>query len=380
MLGSMTRRLGIAAIGAMAILGLAACEAEKAGTVAGKEATGPQEVRVYNWSDYMDKALLDEFTRETGIKVVYDTFDTAEMLEAKLMTGDSGFDVVVPPNHILPRLIQAKAIQPIDAARLSNRKNLSPDLMERLEPFDAGVRHSVPYMWGTMGIGYNKAKVAERLPGVALDSWAVVFDPRNLAKLRDCGVFFLDAGEDMYAVALRYMGKDPNSTNPADYEAATKLLQQLRPHVRKFHSSEYVEALANGDACVVIGYSGDIFQASDRAEEAKNGVEIGYIIPKEGSQVWFDVFAIAANAPNPEAAHRFIDFFLRPDIIARASNETNYANANQPATALVNADIRNDPNIYPTPEVAARLFTTTAKDQKLVKVVNREWTKVTTGQ
>ncbi|WP_240902917.1 polyamine ABC transporter substrate-binding protein [Caulobacter sp. SLTY] len=372
MLGAMTRRLAVVAVG-LAVLGLAGCEG------GGEKAAEAKEIHVYNWSDYIDPKLLEEFTAETGIKVVYDTFDTAEIMETKLMTGQSGYDVAVPANHTIPKLIQGKAIEPLDFALLPNRKNLWPDIVAGMEPFDPGAKYSVPYMWGTMGIGYNKAKVAERLPGVALDSWSVIFDPANLAKLKDCGVFFLDAPEDMFAVVLTYLGKDPNSTNPADYEAAAQLLLKLRPYVRKFHSSEYIEALANGDACVVVGYNGDIFQARDRAEEAKNGVNIGYIIPKEGSQLWFDAMTIPVGG-NREAAHKFINFMMRPEIIARASNVTTYANGNLAAAGLVDADIKDNPGIYPPPEVMSRLFTTKAKDQALMKVVTRQWTKVLTGR
>ena len=375
MFGSMTRRLAVA-MAVVSVLGLGACEG---GKDAGGKPAAAQELHVYNWSDYIDPKLLEEFTAETGIKVVYDTFDTAEMMETKLVTGQSGYDVAVPANHTVPKLIQSKAIVPLDFAKLPNRKNLWPDIVAGMEPFDPGAKYSVPYMWGTMGVGYNKAKVAERLPGVALDSWSVIFDPANLAKLKDCGVYFLDAPEDMYAVVLKYLGKDPNSTNPADYEAATQLLLKLRPYVRKFHSSEYIEALANGDACVVVGYNGDIFQARDRAVEAKNGVDVGYFIPKEGSQLWFDAMTIPVGA-NSEAAHRFIDFMLRPEVIARASNVTTYANGNLAAAALVDADIKNNPGIYPPPEVMSRLFTTKAKDQALMKVVTRQWTKVLTGR
>jgi putrescine transport system substrate-binding protein len=222
--------------------------------------------------------------------------------------------------------------------------------------------------------------VAKRLPGVNIDSWAVVFDPANLAKLKDCGVYYLDASEDMYAVALNYLGKDPNSRNLADYQAATDMMVKARPFVRKFHSSEYVEALANGDICLAIGYSGDILQAKTRAEEAKNGVAINYVIPKEGSQVWFDVFAIPADAPNKAAAYKFLDYMLRPEVIAKASNFTQYANANLAATPLVDAAVRDNPNVYPTPEVFKRLFVTTAKDQALLRDVTRMWTTVQTGQ
>lgn len=365
-----TRRWAAVALGAAA-LALAAC---------GGGGSKEQTLRIYNWSDYIDPDLLKQFETETGIKVTYDTFDSNEILETKVLTGGTGYDIVTPSNHNLPRYIQAKAIQPLDFAKLPSRKNLWPELMQRMEPFDPGGKYSVPYMWGTMGIGYNKAELARRLPGVNVDSWDVVFKPENLARLKECGVYFLDASEDMYAVTLNYLGKDPNSKAVADYEAATALLLKLRPYVTKFHSSEYINALANGDACVVVGYSGDILQAADRAEEAGKGVEVGYAIPKEGSQVWFDVFTIPADAPNAEAAYRFLEFMLRPEVIAKASNYTAYANANAAATALVDEELRNDPNVYPTPEVFGRLFVTTTKDQGLVREVNRLWTKVMTGQ
>lgn len=347
------------------------------GACGGKPA---EELRIYNWSDYIDPALLDGFTEETGVRVVYDTFDSNEVLETKVLQGNTGYDLVVPSNHNLPRYIAAGAVQPLDKAKLPGLSNLSPPLMERLAAFDPGAKYAVPYMQGTIGIGYNAAEVARRLPGVAIDSWAVVLEPANLARLQDCGVYFLDASEDMYAVALNYLGKDPNSTAPADYAAATDLLLKARPYVRKFHSSEYIEALANGDACVAVGYSGDVLQAKARAQEAKTGVALGYVVPKEGSQVWFDVFAIPKDAPNSDAAHRFIAYMLRPEVIARASDYTQYANANAAATALVDPAVRNDPNVYPGPELMDRLFVTTTKDQALLREVNRQWTRVLTGR
>jgi len=338
------------------------------------------ELRIYNWSDYIDPALLEQFTAETGIKVTYDTFDSNEVLETKVLQGGTGYDLVVPSNHNLPRYIAAGAIQPLDKARLPGLSNLSPELMGKLAAFDPGAKYAVPYMQGTIGVGYDTEAVAKRLPGVPVDSWAVVLEPANLAKLQDCGVYFLDAAEDMYAVALNYLGKDPNSKVAADYVQATDLLLKARPYVRKFHSSEYIEALANGDACVVVGYSGDVLQAKARAAEAKNGVKLAYVVPKEGSQIWFDVFTIPADAPNADAAHRFLAFMLRPEIIARASNYTQYANANSAATPRVDEAVRSDPNIYPTPELSKRLFVTTTKDQALLREVNRQWTRVLTGR
>jgi putrescine transport system substrate-binding protein len=361
-----------------AALALAACSPAAKKTEAPAAAGGT--LHIYNWSDYIDPALLEQFTKETGIKVRYDTFDSNEVLETKVLQGQTGYDIVVPSNHNVPRYITAKAIQPLDRTKLPGLSNLDPAVMTHMAAFDPGGRYAVPYMQGTIGIGYNLDAVAKRLPGQKIDSWAVVFDPKNLAKLKDCGVYFLDASEDMYAVALNYLGKDPNSKAPADYNAATDLLVKARPYVRKFHSSEYIDALANGDICVAIGYSGDVLQAQSRAEEAKNKVRIGYAVPKEGSQVWFDVFTIPIDAPNASAAYSFLNFMLRPEIIARASNYTKYANANAAATKLVEASVRDDPAAYPPPELVKRLFVTTTKDQDLLREVNRQWTRVLTGQ
>lgn len=366
----------VKAVGVAALLALAACSPKSEKAVG----DGSTELRIYNWSDYIDPDLLTQFTKETGIKVTYDTFDSNEVLETKVLQGGTGYDLVVPSNHNLPRYIAAGAIQPLAKDKLPGLDKLSPELMAHLEPFDPGHKYAVPYMQGTIGIGYNAEAVAKRLPGVKVDSWAVVFDPANLAKLKDCGVYFLDASEDMYAVALNYLGKNPNSETPADYEAATALLLKARPYVRKFHSSEYIEALANGDICVAVGYSGDVLQAKARADEAKNGVKIAYAVPKEGSQVWFDVFAIPKDAPHADAALKFVAFMLKPEVIARASNYTQYANANTAATPLVDEAIRGDPNVYPTPEMSKRLFVTTTKDQDLLREVNRQWTRVLTGR
>ena len=350
--------------------------------LAGCGAPGDQAatVRIYNWSDYIDPAILADFTKETGVRTSYDVFDSNEVQETKVLTGGTGYDVVTPSNNNLVRFIAAKAVQPLDPALLPNAKNLWPELVGRMQPFDPGLRYSVPYMWGTIGLGYDKAAVHKRLPGVAIDSWKIAFDPAVLSKLADCGVYFLDASEDMYSLVLASMGKDPNSKDPADYAAATKVLEAVRPYVRKFHSSEYINALANGQACLAIGYSGDVLQARDRAAEAKKGVEIAYAIPKEGSQVWFDVFAIPVDAPDPKAAHAFLNYMLRPEVIAHASNATRYPNANAAATPLVDASVRDDPNIYPTPEVFSRLFTIAPKDQALLREVNRQWTRVQTGR
>jgi putrescine transport system substrate-binding protein len=370
----MRKWVGWIAVASAAALSACSPPAHKAAT----QAAGT--LNIYNWSDYIDPALLKQFTAETGVKIRYDTFDSNEVLETKVLQGQTGYDIVVPSNHNVPRYIAAKAIRPLDKTQLKGLENLDPGVMAHMAPFDPGAKYAVPYMQGTIGIGYNTDAVAKRLPGVKVDSWAVVFDPKILAKLKDCGVYFLDASEDMYAVALNYLGKDPNSRDPKDYAAATQMLVKLRPYVKKFHSSEYIDALANGDICVAIGYSGDVLQAKSRAEEAKNKVKLAYAVPKEGSQVWFDLFTIPTDAPNAPAAYSFLNFMLRPDIIARASNYTKYANANAAATRLVDPSVKDDPAAYPPPELAKRLFVTTTKDQALLREVNRQWTTVLTGQ
>lgn len=368
-------RVWTTAFGLAAALVLTGC-----GQTSGSGKVPAAELRIYNWTDYIDPALLKQFTAETNIKVIYDTFDSNEVLETKVLQGGTGYDIVVPSNHNVPRLISAGALAALDRSQLPGLDRLTPSAKEHLDAFDSGGVHAVPYMQGTVGVGYNVKAIAKRLPDVKIDSWDIVFKPENLARLKDCGVYFLDASEDMYAVTLNYLGRDPNSTKLTDYQDTTALLLKARPYVRKFHSSEYIDALANGDICIAIGYSGDVLQAKDRATDAKNHVQIAYVVPKEGSQVWYDLFVIPKDAPNPAAAHKFIAFMLRPEIIARASNATRYANANADALALVDPMVRDDPNIYPTPEMSKRLFVTTTKDQALLREVNRLWTRVLTGK
>jgi putrescine transport system substrate-binding protein len=373
--GGLTRRLALLAAGAAA-LAVASCGQQTAG--GGAQAGGT--LNVYNWSDYIDPALLEEFTKETGIKVVYDTFDNNEIVETKLTTGGSGYDIVAPSNQVVQRLIAAGVLEPFDFAKIPNRKNLWPEIASRMETFDPGLKHSIPYMWGTIGIGYNEAMIKERLGNAPVDSWSLVFDPATIAKVADCGVMMLDSGEEMFSIILNYMGKDPNSTNAQDYKEATDLMAKVRPSVRKFHSSEYINALAGGDICVAVGYSGDIFQAATRAEEAGGKVSIGYSIPKEGAQIWFDNFVIPNDAPNKEAAYKFIDFMYRPEVIARASNYVQYANANAPSKELLDPAVRDNPGIYPADAVIAKMFTPTVKEQELMREINRYWTTVRTGQ
>ena len=336
-------------------------------------------VNVYNWSDYIDPQILEDFRKETGIRVVYDTFDTNVLLETKLLAGGSGYDVVVPTATFLSRQIKAGVFRKLDRAKLPNLKNEWDFVTSRLERYDPGNRHAVDYMWGTTGLGYNVRKIKERMADAPLDSWRLALDPEIVKRFADCGIYVLDAPEDVLPAVLTYLGLDPNSKKPEDIDKAVNHLGKIRPYIRKFHSSEYINALANGDICLTIAYSGDVLQARKRAEEARNGVEIAYAIPKEGAQMWFDVMAVPQDAPHAEAAYAFIDYMLRPEVAARASNFIRYANGNVASQPLLDPDVRNNPSVYPTEEVLKRLFTIDTFDPKLQRLVTRAWTRLKTG-
>jgi putrescine transport system substrate-binding protein len=337
-------------------------------------------VHVYNWSDYIDESILTDFTKETGIKVVYDVFDSNELVETKLLAGGSGYDVVVPTGPFLARQIQAGVFQKLDKSKLPNLVNLWPVVSERLAKYDPGNQYAVNYMWGTTGIGYNVEKVKAALGDVPVDSFDVLFKPENAAKLKSCGINILDASDETFAIAMNYIGKDPDSKTTADLQAGAAVYKAIRPSVKTFNSSAYIEELANGDTCITIGWSGDILQAKTRAEEAKNGVEINYVIPKEGTYMWFDNLAIPADAKNVEEAHAFINYLMKPDVIAKASNYVQYANGNLPAQKLMDEAVVKNPSVYPDEATLAKLFTISPYDPKAQRVINREWTAIKTGQ
>ncbi|MSU91583.1 extracellular solute-binding protein [Rhodobacteraceae bacterium 2CG4] len=348
-------------------------------------AAGPlaaQEVlNVYNWSDYIAEDTIEKFEAETGIQVNYDVYDSNEVLEAKMLAGNSGYDVVVPTSDFLQRQIAAGAYQPLDKSKLPNLENMDPQLMERAAAYDAGNEHAVIYMWGTTGIGYNAGMVEERLGADApTDSWALVFDPEVAARLSDCGITVLNAPTEVIPAAMAYAGLDPTSTDPADLEKGAEVVEGVREYIRYFHSSQYITDLANGDVCVSVGWSGDVFQAQARAVEAENGVDIAYTIPSEGALVWFDMMAIPVDAPNPDAAHRFINFVMDPQITADITNYVWYANANAASMELVDEEITSDPGIFPTAEVREKLWTAPVYDSRTDRVVTRLWTRVATGQ
>jgi putrescine transport system substrate-binding protein len=341
---------------------------------------GEQVVNVYNWSDYIDEAALEGFTKETGIKVNYDVFDSNEVLETKLLAGNTGYDVVVPTAAFMERQIKAGVFQKLDRAKLPNWSGLDADILQRVSLHDPGNEHSVNYMWGTTGIGVNDAKVKAIMPDAPVDSWNLVFDPKIAAKFKDCGISVLDAPSEVVAAVLAWKGKDPNSQAEADLKIAEEVLLSVRPYIRMIHSSQYIDALANGEICIAVGWSGDILQARDRAVEANQGVTISYHIPKEGTIMWFDMFAIPKDAKNVDNAHAFINYMMRPEVAAANSNFINYAGGVGAAVALISDEVRNDPGIFPPAEVKAKLFPDLAETEEFTRLLNRTWTRFTTGQ
>src|SRR6056297_1890785 len=338
------------------------------------------EVRVYNWSDYIDEALLEKFEAETGIDLIYDVFDSNEVLETKMLAGGSGYDVVVPSGTFLQRQISAGAFQKLDTSKLPNLEHMWDVIEERTAKYDPGNEYSINYMWGTTGIGVNTAKVAEVLGEDApIDSLSLIFDPANMEKLASCGVHFLDAPTEMIPAALQYLGEDPDAKDDESLAKAEAVLAGVRPHVQKFHSSEYINALANGDICVAFGWSGDILQARDRAAEADNDVNIAYNAPTEGALMWFDQMAIPVDAPNADAAHTFLNFIMDAQNMAQASNYVYYANGNKAAQEYLIEDVIGDTAIYPDAATLENLYTVTPFPPREQRNLTRMWTSVKSG-
>ena len=358
-----------AALGlALALLG--ACGGTPEGTAE------PGVLNIYNWSDYIGVDTVRDFERETGIEVRYDVFDSNELLEAKLLAGGTGFDLVMPSASFIARQIEAGVFQPLDLKRLPGRAQLDPGLMKLLASYDPGNRHALPWLWGTTGIGYNARMIAERMPDAPLDSWKLLFDPSVLARFADCGVALLDTPSEVLPIVLHTLGLPSDSQDPAHLAAAEALLARLRPHIRYFHSSQYINDLANGELCLVLGWSGDILIARDRAREAKNGHDIVYRVPREGSLVWIDTVAMPRDAPNPENAYRFLEYMLRPAVAAGISNHVRYANANNASTSLVDAALREDPGVYPNKATRAALFPNAVNTSAYERLVNRAWLRL----
>ncbi len=342
---------------------------------------GDQKVlNVYNWSDYIDPSVVPAFEKEYGIKVNYDVFDSNEVVETKLLSGRTGYDVVVPSASFLQRQIQAGVFQKLDKSLLPNLKNLDPMITRILEVHDPGNQYGVNYLWGTSGVGYNEAKITQAMPNAPVDSFSMFYDPKVIQNFKACGVSILDAPDEVVGTVLIYLGRDANSEKLEDLKAAEQVLLAIRPYVRYIHSSRYIDDLANGDLCLALGWSGDVGQARARAREDGKGVQIKYNIPREGAIMFFDMLAVPADAPHPRSAHLFINYLLRPDIAAKNSTLMHYATSNAAAYPLVDPAVYNDHGIYPTDAQKAHLYPNAAHSLAYTRELNRTWTRFKTGQ
>ena len=350
------------------------------GAANGAGAAEEKILNVYNWSDYIAEDTIANFEERTGIEVNYDVFDSNEVLEAKLLAGNSGYDVVVPTASFMERQIKAGVFASLDKSRLENYGNLDEVILGRVAAHDPGNEHAIPYMWGTTGFGYNVARVEEVMPGAPIDSWRMLLDPEVISKLSGCGVTLLDAPTEIFGIVMRYLGRDPNSEKKADVKRFEEHLLKIRPHVKYFHSSQNINDLANGEICVAMGWSGDMLIARDRAAEAGQGVDIAYTIPREGAVIWFDNLAIPSDAPHPQNAHRFLDYIMEPEVAAAISNYVFYANGNHASLPHVDEEVKTDPGIYPSDEVKANLFPDLADSPKFTRLLTRAWTRVKTGR
>jgi putrescine transport system substrate-binding protein len=377
------RRAAILALGCL--LALSACGGRKSGSQTGAEASGSEAgsgkvLNLYIWSDYLAPNTLADFEKQTGIKVHVAYYDANETLETKLLAGSSGFDVVVPSASYFERQIKAGVYLKLDKSKLPNLKNLDPQLMSRVARHDPDNAHGIIYMWGTNGIGYNAKMVKALMPDAPLDSWKLVLDPAVAAQVAKCGISVLDSPAEVLRGVYSYLGKDPNSQSADDLALAEATLTKIRPYIRNINSSEYIEALANGDLCIAVGYNGDVMQARDRAHEANKGIDIDYVVPKEGSILWFDMMAIPADAPNPDSAYAFMNYILTPQVSADISNFKRYANANLAAQPLVKPDVKDDPRIYPPAEQREKLAVQLADSAEQTRAITRVWQKFKTGQ
>jgi len=373
------RRTAILALAC--VFGLSGCGGGKsAGDTAAKSGGGAKVLNLYIWSDYLAPDTLSNFEKQYGIKVHSAYYDTNETLETKLLAGNSGFDIVVPTASYFERQIKAGAYLTLDKTKLPNLKNMDPQLMARVAAHDPDNAHGVIYQWGSNGIGYNEKMIRALMPDAPLDSWRLVFDPAVAAKVAKCGISLLDSPAEMLRGVYSYLGKDPNSQSADDLAQAEAVLLKIRPFIRNFSSSEYIEALANGDLCISVGYNGDVMQARDRAREANKGIEIKYVVPKEGSILWFDMLAIPKDAPDPDSAYAFMNYMMTPQAIADVSNFKRYANANAASQALLLPAVKDDPGIYPSPELRQKLALQLADSAEQTRAITRVWQKFKTGQ
>lgn len=338
------------------------------------------ELNIYNWSDYIGENTVANFEKEYNVKVRYDTYDGNETLEAKLVVGNTGYDIVFPSSSFFARQIKSGLYMKLDRSKLTNWSNLDQWVLKNQAAYDPGNVYAVPYMWGTNGFTYNVDMINQRLPNAPVDSLKMVFDPDVVSKFQDCGVSWLDSPEDVFPLALAYMGKDPTSQNPDDIVAATDMLMKARPYIRLFDSQQYLNSLPNSDICMAMTWSGDYAVAAARAAEAGVKITLAYTVPKEGSNLWFDAMLIPKDAPNPDNAHLFLNYMMRPDVIAESTNYIGYANGNEASKKFISPDILNDQAIYPGAETQKRMFQSMVRDEAMQRVITREWTRLKTGQ
>ena len=341
-----------------------------------------EEVRVYNWSDYIDQSVIDQFEESTGIKVIYDVFDSNEVLEGKLLAGSTGYDIVSPSIEYLGRQIRADIHLELDKTAIPNFNKLDPIMMELLSSMDPENKYAIPYLWGTTGIGFNRSAIDEIMgEGFKMNTFDILFKPDLIKNFEKCGIAFLDAPSEVFKAALFYIGKNPNTKDPSDYRGeAYELLKSIRPYIRYFHSSKYINDLANGEICLVFGWSGDILQAGDRAREVNNGVIIEYEIPREGGQIWVDMMSIPNDAPNAENAHLFLDFILQPEVMAMISNKVKFPNAIPESKKFISKDILNNKAIYPDQQTLNKLFLAEIANPRVDRMMTRQWINIKTGK
>jgi putrescine transport system substrate-binding protein len=366
-------------LGALGLVALAACGSGPSEPASGG-AESEKVVNIYNWSDYIDPGVIKNFETQTGIKVNYDVFDSNEVLETKLLAGNTGYDIVVPTANFLERQVQAGVFQKLDKSRLPNLKNVDPEILKRIALHDPGNEHGVNYLWGTSGLGYNVEKIHERMADAPVDSWRMLYDPAIVSKFKDCGVSIFDAPSEVVSTVLIFLGKDANSLSPGDLAQAEKVLMSIRPYLRYVDSARYIEDLANGETCLALGWSGDVLQARDRARDAGKGIVIKYSLPREGGVLFFDMFAIPADAPHPRNALTFINYLLRPDVAAKNSNLVRYANSIPASLPMLASIVKDDPNIYPPPAVMAKLVLNRAQPPGFTRLLTRMWTRFKTGE
>jgi putrescine transport system substrate-binding protein len=371
---SISVRTGIIPATLLATLALVACGGSH-------EPPAPEQVlNIYTWADYIAPDTVADFERETGIKVHYTTFDTNEVLATQLLTGHTNYDIVVPSDFYFDRLMKAGTFRKLDKSTLPNRVNLDPEIMQKLAVHDPGNQYSVPYLWFTTGLGYNIDKVRERLGNAPPDSWSLLLDPKNAAKLQDCGIQVIDSATDVLSAVLVYLDKDPGSRDPADLNAAADTLMKIRPFVRSIDSLSTIGDLANGSICLLLGWSGDVTEARYRAMEASDGVKIRYFVPREGGLLGADMLSIPVDAPHPQNAEKWMNYLMRPRVMASITNATKYPNGNLASLAFVDDSLKNDPAIYPGADVLAKLHVLPAMTPDQTRLVTRLWTRFRTGE